>query len=173
MLKTINVKGKPYVPVNERLKYFREHYPEYGLTSEIIKVDESSALIKASITGPHGFIFAQGIAHEIADDGYINKTSHVENCETSAWGRALANFGIGIDASVASADEVIKATKVVGKKPEKQKPTKEEAMEFLTGSQSAEALNVVYKSLMKYDWGEDKDELEECKENVLEKLSSK
>jgi hypothetical protein len=48
---------------------------------------------------------------EKADSSYINKTSYVENCETSAWGRALANFAIGVDASVASADEVANAIK--------------------------------------------------------------
>lgn len=48
---------------------------------------------------------------EKADSSYINKTSFVENCETSAWGRALANFAIGVDASVASADEVANAIK--------------------------------------------------------------
>ena len=38
---------------------------------------------------------------------FINKSSYVENCETSAWGRALANFGIGVDSSIASAEEVM------------------------------------------------------------------
>ena len=46
------------------------------------------------------------MAEEEKGSTFINKTSYVENCETSAWGRALANFGIGLDTSVASADEV-------------------------------------------------------------------
>ncbi len=46
------------------------------------------------------------MAEEEKGSTFINKTSYVENCETSAWGRALANFGIGLETSVASADEV-------------------------------------------------------------------
>ena len=53
---------------------------------------------------------------------FINKTSYVENCETSAWGRALANFGIGLGTSVASADEVANA--IENQKSTKTKLTK-------------------------------------------------
>jgi len=56
-----------------------------------------------------GKILAQGIAQEEKASSYINKSSYVENCETSAWGRALGNFGIGIDTSVASYEEVSNA----------------------------------------------------------------
>ena len=49
---------------------------------------------------------ATGIAYEVMGSSYINKTSFIENCETSAWGRALGNLGIGIDTSIASAFEV-------------------------------------------------------------------
>ena len=49
---------------------------------------------------------ATGFAQEDKSSSYINKTSYVENCETSAWGRALANLGIGIDTSIASSNEV-------------------------------------------------------------------
>jgi len=173
-LKTVNIKGKEYVPVNERLKYFREHYPEYGLISEVIKADELSALIKASIVNQEGKVLADGTAFEIAGAGYINKTSHVENAETSAWGRALGNFGIGIDASVATADEIVNASSKLEKEKEvkKQQPNKAEALEFLTGCMSIEALNVVYESLMKYEWGNNKADIEECYENVSEKLAS-
>jgi hypothetical protein len=62
--------------------------------------------MKASIFNSEGVVIATGHAHETKGSSYINKTSHVEVCETSAWGRALGNFGIGIDSSVASADEV-------------------------------------------------------------------
>ena len=49
---------------------------------------------------------ATGLAQEKENSSFINKTSFVENCETSAWGRALGNLGIGIDTAVASAEEV-------------------------------------------------------------------
>ena len=61
------------------------------------------------------------MAYEKEGSTFINKTSYIENCETSAWGRALGNLGIGIDTSIASAEEVQNAVLNQGKK----KPDKE------------------------------------------------
>lgn len=109
-LKTVDIKGKPYVTVNERLKYFREtHAHTFGLVSEIVSMDESSVAVKASIVDMSGMVVATGHASEDRNASMINKTSYLENAETSAWGRCLANFGIGIDANVASADELVNA----------------------------------------------------------------
>lgn len=105
-LKSVNIKGKEYVEVNERLRYFRSTYPNYSLTSEVLEKTDKSILILASIINEDGRVIANGMAEEEKGSTFINKTSYVENCETSAWGRALANFGIGLDTSVASADEV-------------------------------------------------------------------
>ena len=105
-LKTIKIKGKEYVEVNERLKYFRKHYPNYTLSSEVTHIDSEMVVIKASVIDPDWVTKATGHAHEEKSSSFINKTSYVENCETSSWGRCLANFGIGIDESVASANEV-------------------------------------------------------------------
>lgn len=107
-LKTINIKGKEYVEVNERLKYFRSEpqYKGYSLTSEIIEMLDGVVTIKAIIRNAEGVIVASGFAQEKESSSFINKTSYVENCETSAWGRALGNLGIGIDTSVASYEEV-------------------------------------------------------------------
>tara|TARA_B100000459_G_C8590525_1_gene207525 strand:+ start:772 stop:1317 length:546 start_codon:yes stop_codon:yes gene_type:complete len=105
-LKTVNIKGKEYVEVNERLIYFRKTYPKFSLTSEVLEKTDKSILILASIINEDGRVIATGMAEEEKGSTFINKTSYVENCETSAWGRALGNFGIGIDTSVASANEV-------------------------------------------------------------------
>ena len=105
-LKTVNIKGKEYVEVNTRIKYFRQNFKEWSLTSEIIELTSETVLIKAVIRNPEGRIIASGYAHEEKASSYINKTSFIENCETSAWGRALGNLGIGIDSSVASYEEV-------------------------------------------------------------------
>lgn len=107
-LKTINIKGKEYVEVNERLKFFRTEpqYKGYSLTSEIIEMLDGIVTIKAIIRDEKGNIVASGFAQEKESSSFINKTSYVENCETSAWGRALGNLGIGIDTSVASYEEV-------------------------------------------------------------------
>ena len=58
-----------------------------------------------------------GIAYEVEGSSFINKTSFIENCETSAIGRALGNLGIGIDTSVASYEEVANAVKQQSNKP--------------------------------------------------------
>lgn len=113
-MKSVDIKGKQYVCVNERLKHFREHYPEHSLVSEILSHEDGAIIIMASVRF-RGKTLATGLAREKDGDSYINKTSYVENCETSAWGRALGNFGIGIDASVATADEVGNAIANQGK----------------------------------------------------------
>lgn len=112
-MKTTNIKGKPYVMVNERLKEFRSNpaFSNWSLESEVVKLDENGCVIKAIIKDDDGVIKATGLAQEDKASSMINKTSYVENCETSAWGRALGNLGIGIDESVASADEVTMAIK--------------------------------------------------------------
>ena len=108
-MKVVNIKGKSYVEVNERLKYFREHFKGYSLLSEIVELTDERIVIKARILSPDLVEVANGLAYELAGSSFINKTSYIENCETSAFGRALANFGIGLDNSVASADEVSQA----------------------------------------------------------------
>ena len=118
-LKTINIHGKNYVEVNERIKYFRENYKGWRLTYELIDLTENRCVIKASITDEKDKVIATGIAYEVMGSSYINKTSFIENCETSAWGRALGNLGIGIDTSIASAFEVNNAIKQQDSKPKK------------------------------------------------------
>jgi hypothetical protein len=108
-LKTTNIQGTPYVEVNERLKHFRSTYTGYSLISEVVDINENSITIKATIYDDKQTPISSGIAQEVKGSSFINKTSHVENCETSAWGRALANFGIGIDSAVASYNEVANA----------------------------------------------------------------
>jgi len=121
-LKTVNIKGKEYVEVNERLIYFRKTYPNYTLMTEVIEKTDKSILILATILNDEGRTLATGLAEEEKGSTFINKTSYVENCETSAWGRALANFGIGLDTSVASADEVNNA--IANQKVSSKTPTK-------------------------------------------------
>lgn len=105
-MKTVDIKGKDYIPVNERIKFFRENYPSWSLTSEIINIEDGVCIIKAIIKDENEVIKATGLAYEKEGNSFINKTSYIENCETSAWGRALGNLGIGIDTSIASAEEV-------------------------------------------------------------------
>ena len=116
-LKTVNIKGKEYVEVNERIKHFRGNYKGWCLTSDIVELTDDRCVIKATIFDDNGNIRATGHAYEKEGSSFINKTSFVENCETSAWGRALSNLGIGIDTSVASYEEVANAINQQADKP--------------------------------------------------------
>jgi len=91
------------------IKSIKIHNKDYCLRTKVLEKTADSVLIKATIYDKDNRAIATGVAEELKDATRINKTSYVENCETSAWGRALANFGIGIDASVASYHEVINA----------------------------------------------------------------
>lgn len=110
-LKTVDIKGKPYVEVSERIKYFRtaQQFKDWALVSDLVSNNNGVCIIKASVINPDGITKATGYAYEKETNSYINKTSYIENCETSAWGRALGNLGIGVGSSIASADEMINA----------------------------------------------------------------
>lgn len=108
-METIKIGNKDYVMVNERLKAFRAEHKDWSLISDLLQVTDENCVVKATILDEHGRIIATGLAQEDRSSTKVNQTSYVENCETSAWGRALANLGYGIDAAVASADEVAMA----------------------------------------------------------------
>ena len=117
-IKTTNIKGKQYAEVHERIKHFRgePNYASLGINTEVLEwdKDKEEIIIRATIYDTNrdiGRILASGIAHERRDDknSFVNKTSYVENAETSAIGRALACMGIGIEDAYASAFEVANA----------------------------------------------------------------
>lgn len=105
----VNIKGKDYTQVHERILEFRNNQTYTGW-SIIPKIKEHKfeeyILIQARIYDDLHRIRASGLAYEKANSTFINKTSYVENCETSAIGRALATLGIGIQSAFASSDEV-------------------------------------------------------------------
>ena len=108
-IKTTDIKGKQYAEVNERIKAFRQLFPNGSIQTELLCDGDGKCIIKATVTDENGFVLATGIAYEKENSSYINKTSYIENCETSAVGRALGMLGIGIDTSVASYEEVTNA----------------------------------------------------------------
>ena len=116
-LEGIPVKGKNYVEVNTRVKAFRELCPEGMISTEIIEMADGVVTIKATIATEEGRIVSTGLAQEKESSSFINKTSYIENCETSAVGRALGFLGIGIDGSMCSADELANALNNQNKKP--------------------------------------------------------
>lgn len=107
-LETITIKGRPYVMVKERVKAFWDIYPDGQILTELLKLTDDMVVMKATAYDQRE-VLATGHAFEMRESSNINLTSYIENCETSAVGRALAFVGIGIDTSIASADEVRRA----------------------------------------------------------------
>ena len=111
-IRTTNIKGKEYAEVNQRVKAFRTLYPEGFITTEILCREGGLCIIKATVghyADGKSVILATGTAYEKEGSSQINRTSYIENCETSAVGRALGMAGFGIDTSIASADEMSNA----------------------------------------------------------------
>ena len=103
----INIHGKEYKTVAERINEFRGEHPDWCVTTELVSDDGNLVVVKATIAN-HERILSTGYAEEIRGSSMINKTSALENAETSAVGRALAFFGLG-GTEIASADEVASA----------------------------------------------------------------
>lgn len=107
---TINIHGKEYVEVKDRVLQFRKNNESWALVTEIVyqNEDTGSIIFKATVMDENNRVVSTGHAHEFKDDksSMVNSTSHVENCETSAIGRALASLGYGIEESFASAKEM-------------------------------------------------------------------
>ena len=105
-IKTTDIKGKEYAEVNQRIKAFRMCYPNGSITTDILSLGDGIVTMKATVCNEEGQILGTGTAQEKETSSFINKTSYIENCETSAVGRALGMCGFGIDTSVASFEEV-------------------------------------------------------------------
>lgn len=107
-LPTIDIKGKQYVTVDSRIEAFWQLYPNGAIRTELISDNGERCLFKASVfsTFDEHEPMATGYAFEVQSASRINNTSYIENCETSAVGRALGIRGIGSNGSIASADEV-------------------------------------------------------------------
>ena len=108
-INTIDVKGKQYAEVPQRIKAFRKLFPNGSIETEIVTLDEKRVVMKCTIKDENGKVLATAHAYENEGSSFINKTSFIENCCTSCTGRALGYLGIGIDTSVASYEEVANA----------------------------------------------------------------
>lgn len=105
-LKTIPIRNKAYVEVNTRVIAFRKLFPDGSITTSVEAFANDTILVKAEVRDGNGKLLASGLAFEDKASSTINKTSFVENAETSAVGRALGFLGIGIDTAIASYEEV-------------------------------------------------------------------
>ena len=103
----VKIHGREYKTVSLRVSEFREKYKDWAIETDIIE-NGNVVVVKAVIKNPEGVIKATGYAEEVRGSTNINKTSALENCETSAIGRALANIGLA-GQEYASANEVSNA----------------------------------------------------------------
>ena len=105
-----------YIPVHTRIAEFYEKYPDGRIVTEIIRLNEDSGFvcIKAGAYRNRDDVepSSTGHAFEIRGQGYVNTTSFIENGETSAVGRALANLGFKIDNGIASREEMQKVERM-------------------------------------------------------------
>lgn len=109
-IETIKLGAKGYAQVNERIKAYRKVYPTGSIITQIEEIREDYVRIRAEVRDETGNIVSTGVASEMLTGDnkkdYINKTSMVENCETSAVGRALGFAGFGVDTAIASAEDI-------------------------------------------------------------------
>lgn len=109
--KSGRVTTKQYATVDSRVEFFREKYPDWSIETDypLIDLSKGYCMCRATIKNEKGVIVSQGSAYEWTSKpgSMVNGTSYVENCETSAIGRALGFLGIGINGmGIASAEEV-------------------------------------------------------------------
>lgn len=110
-IQTIDIKGKKYATVDSRVEFFREKFPAWSLETDypVLDLDKGVCVCRAVVKDENGKIVADGFAHEWQSKpgSMVNKTSYIENAQTSAVGRALGFIGIGINGmGIATAEEV-------------------------------------------------------------------
>ncbi len=140
----VKIHNKEYLTVALRVKTFREETEKKGenwcVATEIVSRDDEVVVMKASIYDGAGVLKATGHSEEKRASSQINKTSALENAETSAIGRALAALGY-VGTEFASADEVANAIGQQKAFPTAHKPS-DGAMESLDVDQQTQANDV-------------------------------
>lgn len=123
----VDIRGKQYQTVALRVQLFREKHPDHSLTTAIVCRDDDCVVMQATIGDPAGRVIATGHSEEYRKSSQINRTSALENAETSAIGRALAAFGMG-GTEFASANEVVNAIHQQGNEAAARGQSKESAV---------------------------------------------
>lgn len=109
--KAIKFQGKDYVLIVDRVNFFNDNYPEGSIQTELLSEPAADMVIVRATVNTGKTIFTGMSQAKWSDTkSYVNKTSALENAETSAVGRALAFMGIGVIDSIASIDEINKTT---------------------------------------------------------------
>jgi hypothetical protein len=99
-----------YEPVEDRLAKFIKDFPDFRISTELVAHTNDRYIVKACIyrTYADSEPYSSGLAEETVSSRGVNSTSALENCETSAIGRALANAGYATKGRRASREEMLK-----------------------------------------------------------------
>lgn len=179
-----NTSVKQYAEVNQRIKAFRMVYPNGTIETEILSIDNGVCIMKANIyqniyicqedenqiVKIEKMLLGTGTAYEKENSTFINKTSYIENCETSCVGRALAMCGFGIDTSIASKEEVENAIEQQEQEKKQQEKTQNLLIEIKKLMASKKILpNEVSEHFGKNSADMTNEELEEVKKWLEDK----
>ena len=143
----VSIRGREYLTVAYRVKQFRVDHPDWQIHTDIIHMDDDRVVVRAEICDSAGVTVASGHAEEKRSASQINQTSALENCESSAVGRALAFAGYG-GSEIASADEVQNAIYQQENKPS---PRVEKMTKAVMACGSLEELKVVWGAMNEED----------------------
>ena len=143
----VSIRGREYLTVAYRVKQFRVDHPDWQIHTEIIHMDDDRVVVRAEICDSAGVTVASGHAEERRSASQINQTSALENCESSAVGRALAFAGYG-GSEIASADEVQNA---IYQQENKTSPRVEKMTKAVMACGSLEELKVVWGAMNEAD----------------------
>ena len=139
-----NIIVNAYAEVNQRIKAFRMVFPTGFIKTEMVSNENGVCIFRAYCgyydDNGEPVHLSSGTAYEKEGSSYINKTSYIENCETSAVGRALGIAGFGIDTALASADEITNAER----QQEEQEEQKEEPKVHKASAKQVEILKKYY-----------------------------
>jgi len=150
---TVNIKGKKYSTVNERHKHLLEYFPEARFNEEVLFHDADRVIMKTELY-ISDTIYAVGHAEEFRNSSFINKTSALENCSSSALGRCLAAFGLS-GSEYASAEELVNALN--NQSTNSQSTTKKVSIEDEIKKQTTETkLTALYSNWKKNNNSDDK-----------------
>ena len=167
---------RDYVEVNTRIMKFYEKYPEGRILTEILDWKDGVVVMKATVyRDSSDVIAATGHAYEKEGSSFINKTSALENCETSCVGRSLAMLGFEIKKSVASKEEVANAMLNQNKESSTGKLTAKQVGRLLAIGLKAGIKEPEIKKVIKSEYGKDKieDLSKEEYDNVCSRLEAK
>lgn len=163
----VKIHGKNYETVASRVSRFREEHPKFGIRTKLIESNDSLVIMKATIVNEEDFVLGTGYAEENRSASQINKTSALENCETSAIGRALAAIGYA-GTEYASANEVISAIHQQSYQPSHNKEASSKQKMFITNL--LQQRNVEHADMKDYiasEWGVDTDNMSQDDANTI------